>query len=179
MKATRRDFIKNAFVLGSSLLLPKTPLQALENTNQSPHPAYRQLENTGNLASKVEKAYAIFKACVLCPRQCGANRLKGEKGFCRATDKSVLYSAHPHFGEEQSLVGKKGSGTIFFSNCNLRCVFCQNWSISHLGHGNTVKDSELANIMIRLQKIGCHNINLVTPTHVMPNILSATRIPYE
>jgi putative pyruvate formate lyase activating enzyme len=85
-------------------------------------------------------------------------------------------SAQPHFGEEVPLVGEHGSGTIFFSNCNLRCVFCQNWPISHEGKGKEVKDSDLAELMLRLQKIGCHNINLVTPTHVMPHILSATRM---
>jgi putative pyruvate formate lyase activating enzyme len=88
----------------------------------------------------------------------------------------VIYSAHPHFGEEISLVGKNGSGTIFFSNCNLRCVFCQNWPISHEGKGKKVNDEDLADMMIYLQKTGCHNINVVTPTHVMPNILGATRI---
>jgi len=88
----------------------------------------------------------------------------------------VIFSAQPHFGEEVPLVGKNGSGTIFFSNCNLRCIFCQNWPISHEGKGKELQDEDLANMMIHLQKIGCHNINLVTPTHVMPNILNATRI---
>jgi putative pyruvate formate lyase activating enzyme len=88
----------------------------------------------------------------------------------------VVYSFHPHFGEEISLVGRSGSGTIFFSNCNLRCIFCQNWPISHEGKGREVKESDVADMMIRLQKLGCHNINVVTPTHVMPNILKATRI---
>jgi putative pyruvate formate lyase activating enzyme len=88
----------------------------------------------------------------------------------------VIFSYHPHFGEEISLVGEKGSGTIFFSNCNLRCIFCQNWPIAHEGRGREVQDEDLADMMLQLQKIGCHNINLVTPTHVMPNILNATRI---
>ena len=101
---------------------------------------------------------------------------KGEKGFCRAPLKPVIFSAHPHFGEEKSIVGDNGSGTIFFSNCNLRCIFCQNWPIAHEGRGKEIQDEDLADMMIDLQKIGCHNINLVTPTHVMPNILNATRI---
>ena len=88
----------------------------------------------------------------------------------------MIYGAHPHFGEEIPLVGQSGSGTIFFSNCNLRCVFCQNWPLSHEGRGREVKDKDVADMMIGLQNIGCHNINLVTPTHVMPNILNATRI---
>jgi putative pyruvate formate lyase activating enzyme len=90
--------------------------------------------------------------------------------------KVVTFSAHPHFGEEISLVGQHGSGTIFFSNCNLRCIFCQNWPISHEGQGKECEDEELAEMMLKLQQIGCHNINLVTPTHVMPNILNATRM---
>ena len=88
----------------------------------------------------------------------------------------MVYVAQPHFGEEISLVGEHGSGTIFFSNCNLRCVFCQNWPIAHKGEGKEVEDDELAQLMLFLQEIGCHNINLVTPTHVKPNILKATRI---
>jgi len=104
------------------------------------------------------------------------NRKRGEKGFCRAPLKPVIYSAQPHFGEEVSLVGQHGSGTIFFSNCNLRCIFCQNWPIAHEGKGKEIEDEELADIMISIQGIGCHNVNLVTPTHVMPNILNATRI---
>jgi len=91
----------------------------------------------------------------------------------------MVFSYHPHFGEEVPLVGENGSGTIFFSNCNLRCVFCQNWPISHEGRGEEIQDEDLANMMIKLQKIGCHNINLVTPTHVMPNILQATRLAWQ
>ncbi|MBC8246004.1 MAG: radical SAM protein [Deltaproteobacteria bacterium] len=146
---------------------------------QSPNPAYAHLEAKGEFGQRVEEAYAIFERCELCPRQCGVNRLEGEKGFCRAPAQVMVYAAQPHFGEEKSLVGKGGSGTIFFSNCNLRCVFCQNWPIAHKGHGRGFPDEKLAQMMLRLQKIGCHNINLVTPTHVMPNILKATRIAYQ
>jgi putative pyruvate formate lyase activating enzyme len=128
------------------------------------------------LAQRVEQAYAIFENCQLCPRRCGVNRKKGQKGFCRAPLKPVIFSHHPHFGEEVPVVGQHGSGTIFFSNCNLRCIFCQNWPIAHEGRGKEVRDEDLADMMLYLQDIGCHNINLVTPTHVMPNILNATRI---
>jgi len=110
---------------------------------------------------------------------CGVNRRNGELGFCQATAKLMVYAAQPHFGEEISLVGRRGSGTIFFSNCNLRCVFCQNWPISIKGNGRQVQDEDLAGLMLHLQNIGCHNINLVTPTHVMPNILNATRIAFQ
>jgi putative pyruvate formate lyase activating enzyme len=173
---TRRDFIRQAFIAGGSLLLPSDLLQAGEGKEGQWRPAYDRLEEEGRLAQRIEQAYAILENCALCPRQCGVNRLKGEKGFCRSPSRPVVYSAHPHFGEEISLVGKNGSGTIFFSNCNLRCVFCQNWPISIEGRGKEVSDEGLAELMIKLQKMGCHNINLVTPTHVMPYILNATRI---
>ncbi len=172
---TRRDFIKRSLLLGSTLLIPPVPLYAAKKEEEW-LPAYAKLEQEGKLAQRVEQAYSIFEQCRLCPRQCGVNRQKGEKGFCRAPVKPVIFGSHPHFGEEISLVGQNGSGTIFFSNCNLRCVFCQNWPIAHKGLGKEVKDEDLADMMLYLQEIGCHNINLVTPTHVMPNILNATRI---
>jgi putative pyruvate formate lyase activating enzyme len=143
---------------------------------ESWQPAYARLEAKGRLAQRVEQTYALLEKCDLCPRRCGINRLEGQLGFCRAPAKAVVYSHQPHFGEELPLVGRRGSGTIFFSNCNLRCVFCQNWPIAHEGWGREVTDEQLADMMLDLQHIGCHNINLVTPTHVMPNIVSATRI---
>jgi putative pyruvate formate lyase activating enzyme len=176
METTRRDFLKRSLLMGGSLLLFPASIPAQQKKGERWQPAYAKLEDEGKLAQRVEQAYAIFEQCQLCPRGCGVNRQKGEKGFCRAPLRPVIYSAHPHFGEEISLVGRNGSGTIFFSNCNLRCVFCQNWPISLEGKGKEIRDEELADRMLYLQKIGCHNINLVTPTHVMPNILNATRI---
>jgi putative pyruvate formate lyase activating enzyme len=176
MKFTRRHFMKHSLFLGSSLLLSPVLLHAGQRNEIRWIPAYEKLEMEGKLAQRIKQAYAIFENCQLCPRKCGVNRQKGEKGFCRAPVKPVIFSYHPHFGEEMSLVGEKGSGTIFFSNCNLRCVFCQNWPIAHEGKGKEVQDEDLADRMLHLQKMGCHNINLVTPTHVMPNILNATRI---
>lgn len=176
MKFTRREFIKNSLLLSSSILFSPISIQAAVKKEIEWIPAYEKLEIEGKLAERVKQAYAIFENCQLCPRKCGVNRLKGEKGFCRAPVKPVIFSYHPHFGEEMSVVGGKGSGTIFFSNCNLRCVFCQNWPIAHEGRGKEVQDEDLADMMLHLQKIGCHNINLVTPTHVMPNILNATRV---
>jgi len=176
MKITRRDFIRNTLLVGGSLLLSPFSLHAEQQKREPSYPAYARLEQEGKFAQRVEEAYSIFEHCHLCPRQCGVNRKKGEKGFCRAPLKPVVFSAHPHFGEEISLVGQNGSGTIFFSNCNLRCIFCQNWPIAHEGRGKEIEDGDLAEVMLYLQKIDCHNINLVTPTHVMPNILNATRI---
>lgn len=176
MHVTRRDFIKDFLIFGGALLFSRAPLYAKQKAVAPWRPAYENLEKAGTLADRVEAAYSIFESCRLCPRACGVNRLDGETGFCRAPLKVVVFSAQPHFGEEISLVGVHGSGTIFFSNCNLRCVFCQNWPIAHEGRGEAIKDEDLADMMVHLQKIGCHNINLVTPTHVMPNILKATRI---
>ncbi|MFC1491810.1 radical SAM protein [Nitrospinota bacterium] len=169
----RRDFIIRSLLLGGSLLIGPVPVLAKRKEWQ---PAYAKLEREGKFAERIDQAYSIFQRCQLCPRRCGVNRREGEEGFCRAPVRPVIFSAQPHFGEEISLVGQNGSGTIFFSNCNLRCVFCQNWPIAHEGKGDKVRDENLALMMLHLQKIGCHNINLVTPTHVMPNILCATRI---
>jgi len=178
MGITRRDFIRNSLLMGGSLLLSPVSPHAKQKKEEDWHPAYEKLEKEGKFAQRVKQAYTLFQNCQLCPRRCGVNRQKGEKGFCSAPAKLVVFGAHPHFGEEMPLVGKSGSGTIFFSNCNLRCIFCQNWPISHEGRGKEISDEELADMMLYLQKIGCHNINLVTPTHVMPNILNATRIAY-
>lgn len=175
MGICRRTFIKDSLLLGGALLFPTRSL-CVSRKEAEWQPAYAKLEAQGELAQRVEQAYAMLAECVLCPRQCGVNRLAGEKGFCRAPAKAMVYSAHPHFGEEISLVGKHGSGTIFFSNCNLRCVFCQNWPISIEGQGREIEDETLAGMMLHLQQLGCHNINLVTPTHVMPNILAATQL---
>jgi putative pyruvate formate lyase activating enzyme len=176
MKVTRRDFIRNLLCLCGPFVFPWPPLREARAAAQSREPAYLKLEEEGTLAGRVEQAYAIFKECELCPRRCGVNRAGGARGFCRATMHPVVYSAHPHFGEEAPLVGGRGSGTIFFSNCNLRCVFCQNWPIAHKGRGDGVTDADVAAMMLGLQRKGCHNINLVTPTHVMPNIIRAVRI---
>lgn len=138
-------------------------------------PAYLRLERKGELAERARELYAIYNSCRLCPRQCGANRLKGEKGVCGATSRLKVSSAHPHFGEEKPLVGRHGSGTIFFSHCNLRCCFCQNWEIAHRGDGSYLSDESLGRMMADLQGIGCHNVNFVTPTHVVPNIVQGLR----
>jgi len=176
MYFSRRKFIRDILLGGGSLLLSPFVCREIMLADLQWSPAYAHLENHGKLLERVEKAYSILEECRLCPRECGVNRLDGERGFCQAPQNVMVYVAQPHFGEEISLVGQHGSGTIFFSNCNLRCVFCQNWPIAIRGQGYVLADEELAHMMLDLQQMGCHNINLVTPTHVMPNILSATRI---
>ncbi len=136
-------------------------------------PSYIKLHKPGELARRAQMAHDMLRVCCVCPRQCEVNRLEGEKGVCRVGEFPIVSSYHPHFGEERPLVGRFGSGTIFFAYCNLLCVFCQNYDISHLGHGQEVSLIRLAEMMLELQSMGCHNINLVTPTHVVPQILGA------
>lgn len=140
-------------------------------------PAYLELHESGELARRAQQLWSIMESCTLCPRMCGVNRLAGEKGYCQAPGSHlVIASVQPHPGEERPLVGRGGSGTIFFSHCNLRCVFCQNYQISILGRGSRVSIDELANAMLELQNLGCHNINVVTPTHYTPHIVAALDI---
>ncbi len=137
------------------------------------HPRYSDQARTGSLQNRIEAALELLAPCRLCPRQCGVDRLSGEKGFCRTRRHARVASYGPHFGEERPLVGTGGSGTIFFSGCNLGCIFCQNHDISHAETGTEVTPDQLARIMVELQERGCHNINFVTPTHVAPQILEA------
>jgi putative pyruvate formate lyase activating enzyme len=135
--------------------------------------AYLETQRRGLIQERIEKALALLQSCTLCPRFCRVSRLEGEKGTCRAGRLPEVSSYSPHFGEERPLVGLHGSGTIFLTHCNLRCRFCQNYSISHLGEGHEVSSERLARMMLELQRLGCHNINFVTPTHYVPQILEA------
>jgi putative pyruvate formate lyase activating enzyme len=136
-------------------------------------PAYFKLNDEGGWVERVEQAYELFRECRVCPNACEVRRLEGERGLCRADQNIRVASFGPHFGEERVLVGQHGSGTIFMAHCNLRCVFCQNYTISHQGMGKIVSEEQLAEIMLHLQERGCHNINVVTPTHFAPQILAA------
>ncbi len=139
-------------------------------------PVYVNTFKKGILEKKAEEASALLGDCTLCPRGCGVDRLSGETGVCRTGLGAVVSSFHPHFGEEAPLVGENGSGTIFFSCCNLGCIFCQNYEISHGCEGQEVAPNQLAFMMLSLQNKGCRNINLVTPSHVVPQILQALLI---
>lgn len=125
------------------------------------------------LAERAERLTARLLECDICPRMCRVNRKAGELGICRVGKNALVASFGPHFGEEAPLVGNQGSGTVFFSGCNLRCLFCQNYEISHLVEGSEVSAERLAGIFLSIQRVGCHNLNLVTPTHVTPQILAA------
>lgn len=131
------------------------------------------------LSQKVKKLYSLLEHCTLCPRKCGVNRLNNKKGFCGVGLMVLVSSVGPHFGEEPELAGRNGSGAIFFAGCNLGCLFCQNYNISHLKYGDEVSIKDLAKEMLILQRIGCHNINLVTPTHVVPQIIEAVTYAIE
>ncbi len=139
-------------------------------------PGYIEMNRSGQLELVKQILFDRLERCDICPRNCRVNRMIGEKGICRTGRKAMVSSYGLHFGEEDCLVGWGGSGTIFFTNCNLLCNFCQNYTISHLGQGEEVSDEQLAAIMLKLQEQGCHNINLVTPTHVVPQIVNAIQI---
>jgi len=142
----------------------------------SKYPRYLDLLDSGELKARADKLKAIYKFCVLCPWDCRIDRTAGKLGVCKSIDKAKVSSATPHFGEEPMISGTKGSGTIFFSHCNLRCRFCQNYQISQEGMGSEISDGQLADMMLMLQAKGCHNINLVSPTHFLPSIVSALEI---
>jgi putative pyruvate formate lyase activating enzyme len=134
---------------------------------------YVDLQVSGELRRRAHEMHLWLEHCEVCPHLCGTDRTKEPGTFCRATDRASVVSFGPHFGEEQPLVGRGGSGTIFFNRCNLRCVFCQNYDISQADSGQKISAEDLAGIMIQVQEMGCENINLVSPTHFTPQILAA------
>ncbi len=203
MTVSRRAFLRRSILLGGSLLLPagctreargskdaspgggeapatKRPSGSEERQDSDSFvPAYARLEAEGGFEERVEQAHAMLESCEICPRRCKVNRLAGQESHCRTKDRASVQSHQPHFGEEVPLVGRHGSGTIFFSSCALRCVFCQNWPIAHEGRGRPASEENIAQRMLSLQRMGCPNINVVTPTHVMPFILKATRLAHQ
>ncbi|MFA4988800.1 MAG: radical SAM protein [Candidatus Omnitrophota bacterium] len=140
------------------------------------HPLYLDALSCGRLQESESALFEKLQSCGICPRCCGINRLKGESGFCRTALLPRVYSFMQHYGEEPPVSGSRGSGTIFFSNCNMGCVYCQNYEFSQMGKGREYSFDELAGLMLSLQDKGCHNINLVTPTHIIPQILRSLRI---
>ena len=148
----------------------------LEEIDSDFEPAYLRLHKTGELRKRGEELWNLMESCKLCPRECGVNRIEGNEGFCQASSQLEISAYHPHYGEEKPLVGSGGSGTIFLTNCGLRCVFCINWEISQGGIGKRSKIKDMASMMLELQEMGCHNINLVTPTHYSPHIVIAVDI---
>jgi len=177
-KILRVLFVFVFVVIGFASLIPMLSKKNADSPSGSPvfEPAYLKLHLSGELKKRGQELWNMMQSCQLCPRLCKVNRLKGEKGFCQATSKLVVSSYHPHFGEERPLVGTGGSGTIFFSNCGLRCVFCINWDVSIKGGGKNASIEDLARMMLKLQDMGVHNINIVTPTHYSAHVLLALDI---
>jgi putative pyruvate formate lyase activating enzyme len=147
--------------------------------NRSDCPSYIALNESGELEERIHHAYALLESCTVCPRKCRINRLEDERGFCRTGLLPEISSFGPHFGEEPPLVGTNGSGTIFVTHCNLCCEYCQNFDISQCGNGQTVSCETLAGMMITLQERKCHNINLVTPSHVVPQLIRSIGIAVD
>jgi putative pyruvate formate lyase activating enzyme len=142
-------------------------------------PLYLEKLTPNDLKERSEALHHLFEKCRICPNECMARRSEGETGDCHSTDEVIISSVGPHSGEEPPLVGSFGSGTIFFTNCNLSCEFCQNYDISHLGIGEKITIEDLAGSMLKLQQRGCHNINFVTPTHFTPQIVDAVILAVE
>lgn len=181
-KISRSEFISRIFRYSALSSIGMIPLRLLSHPRPAHaktkptvpfKPSYLKLHQSGELRRRGRKLWEEMKKCNLCPRKSEVNRFEEELGTCRASSKLIISSHHPHFGEERPLVGEHGSGTIFFANCGLRCVFCINWEISHKAEGRPRSISELAQMMLHLQSRGCHNINFVTPSHYLPHILLA------
>ena len=183
-RLSRREFVKLCFYSAiAGLGITYFPFfhrnkgaEAMAKTDPDFEPSYMKLHKTGELRKRGEKLWEVMRSCEICPRRCRVNRPEGAEGFCHASLQLEISSYHPHFGEERPLVGRGGSGTIFSTNCGLRCVFCINWETSQGEAGKPTSIEELAQMMLALQKMGCHNINLVTPTHYSPHILLALDI---
>jgi putative pyruvate formate lyase activating enzyme len=145
----------------------------------SAYPSYLKLFENGSLCKRVATAKKILTDCRVCPRNCRVNRVQGEMGECQTGINPIVSSYFPHFGEETPLVGSHGSGTIFICGCNLRCLFCQNYDISHQVLGKSTSIERFAGMMLELQDIGCHNINIITPSHIVPQLIEAIFIAVE
>ncbi len=188
----RRNFCRALVSLSCAGILPVQTLAAwftypfsepksirnMDRGNKKDHidfePGYLKLHRAGELRTRAGILWDMMAPCRLCPRECDQDRIRGQKGdYCNATAQLQVSSYNPHFGEEKPLVGRNGSGTVFFTNCSMLCVFCINWEISQGGVGFDVNTKHLADMMLQLQEMGCHNINVVTPTHYSPHILMA------
>lgn len=143
------------------------------------NPKYIKAHQNGTLQKNAGQLYQALANCAICPRNCRIDRLRGQIGFCRTAQQARVFSYFAHHGEEPGISGTSGSGTIFFSGCNLRCIYCQNHEFSQEAKGREVSEEELSSFMLKLQKEGCHNINFVTPTHVIPQILKALSLAVE
>ncbi len=168
-----------AFVAGSTDAGRGTLAVMAPIVEERYEPAAVRTWRAGGFDGKVARALAELEDCRACPRDCGVNRLIGDTSICHTGRYAWVASAFPHFGEEDCLRGRNGSGTIFFSFCNLMCVFCQNWDISQRQTGRECTAADIADLALRLQDAGCHNINFVTPEHVVPQVVEAIAVAVE
>jgi putative pyruvate formate lyase activating enzyme len=180
MATSRREFVwkSTAAIAGATFLPLHCHATNVSDRGADPDfvPGYLKLEREGELKGREEALWARLESCDICARGCGANRMQGEVGVCSTKSWVKVASYGPHHGEETELRGSHGSGTVFFSHCNLLCDFCLNWEINHRGDGQRSSTREIADMMLDLQSRGCHNINFVTPSHVVPQIVSAARL---
>lgn len=175
-RKSRRYFVKSIILTGIGGFMSKFNSYGMgyeRTSNVKFEPGYLKLHKSGELQRRGKILWDTLGHCELCPRMCGVNKLKGERGFCQANAQLEISAYHAHFGEERPLVGRGGSGTIFLTNCGLRCVFCINWEISQGGEGFARSIDDFATMMLNLQDRGCVNINFVTPTHYLPHIILA------
>ena len=187
-RSSRRKFIKNSFLAAGAITLSglniRGGISAKRSTASSQHnngyiPKYIALAESGELEHRERALWERMESCDLCPRNCRVNRMAGRKGVCDSDYMLRVASSQITWGEERVIVGSGGAGSIFFSNCNLLCVFCQNWDIAHYGRGRDTTHVQLAAMMLDLQRRGAHNVGVVTPTHIVPHIVSALRIAID
>ena len=182
--SSRRKFIKNSLLTASAITLGGITLHGFSNTtarrNENAYiPRYIALEKSGELERRERALWAKMEHCNLCPRNCGVNRMAGRRGVCNSDHTLRIASSDIAFNVERVIAGSRGKGSIFMSNCNLLCVFCQNWHINHRGDGNTFTHAELAGMMLELQRRGAHNVGFITTTHVVPHIVTALRLAID
>ncbi|MCL2294322.1 MAG: twin-arginine translocation signal domain-containing protein [Spirochaetes bacterium] len=182
---TRRKFIKTCFAAAGLAALGSCSKRIWagggqeQNVSRKYRPGYLALAESGELERREQELWKKMESCSLCPRMCGVNRMAGEMAVCNSDHTLRVASSGVAFNAERAIVGHRGKGSIFMSNCNLLCIFCQNWHINHRGDGNTTTHAELAAMMLDLQRRRAHNVGIVTPTHVVPHIVTALRLAID
>ena len=187
MKLSRRKLLTSGLVAGAAAAVAVTLRVTKSKDDTNPHsllliphskyrPRYLELEASGELARREAALWKMYAPCTLCPRKCGVNRRNGRGGLCRFANRFRVASFGPDFGNEAPIRGTVGSGSVFLSGCNLKCIFCQNWQINHRGDGQYTTHEELADMLISMQNMGCHNVSFITPTHLLPHLISGLRI---
>ncbi|MCL2369468.1 MAG: radical SAM protein [Alphaproteobacteria bacterium] len=189
MNVCRRKLLTGGLIAGGAIAVAtiggvKVSYRAKKNNHQSSvvnseskyRPRYLDLEASGELAKREAALWDMYAPCTLCPRMCGVNRRAGRGGKCRFANSFRVASFGPDFGNEAPIRGTVGSGSVFLSGCNLKCIFCQNWQINHRGDGQYTTHEQLADMLISMQNMGCHNVSFITPTHLLPHLITGLRL---